>query len=219
MLTRGGRPMPAPSPAIKALLATFAPAFSAPTFAHALVLVYGTILAPGRRTVSAALRAVGLAEERHFTTYHRVLNRAVWSPLVLSRLLLGLLVLTFIAPGLPLLLVIDETLERRRGKKIAYKGRFRDAVRSRGPHVVTSEGIHWLCVMLLVPVPWSRRLWACPFLTVPALAPATSAKLGKRHRPLVHRAAVLVRLVRRWQADRAIVLIGDSGSAAVRRGH
>jgi hypothetical protein len=211
--------MPAPSPAIIALLATFAPAFRAATFAHVLVLLYGTLLAPGRRMVSTALQAVGVAEERHCTTYHRVLNRAVWSPLVLSRLLLGLLVLTFLAPGLPLLLVIDETLERRRGKKIVYKGRFRDAVRSRGPHVVTSEGIHWLCMTLLVPVPWSRRLWACPFLTVPALAPATSAKLGKRHRPLVDRAAVLVRLVRRWQPDRALVLIGDSGYAAVCLGH
>jgi len=124
--------MPTPSPAIVALLTTFAPAFTAPTFAHAQVLVYGTLLAVGRRTVTAALRAVGLAEERHVTTYHRVLNRAVWSPLTLSRLLLGLLVGTFLVPGAPLVGVIDETLERRWGKKIADKGRFRDAVRSRG---------------------------------------------------------------------------------------
>ncbi len=211
--------MPTPSPAIVAILATFAPAFTAPTFAHAQVLVYGTLLAVGRRTVTAALRAVGLADERHFTTYHRVLNRAVWSPLTLSRLLLGLLVGTFLAPGAPLVVVIDETLERRWGKKIAYKGRFRDAVQSRGPHVVTSPGVQWLCVMLLVPVPWSRRPWACPFLTVPALAPATSAKLGKRHRTAVDRASVLLRLVRRWQPAREIILVGDSGFAAVSLGH
>ncbi len=204
--------MPTPSPAIVAILATFAPAFTAPTFAHAQVLVYGTLLAVGRRTVTAALRAVGLAEERHFTTYHRVLNRAVGSPLTLSRLLLGLLVGTFLAPEAPLVVVIDETLERRWGKKIAYKGRFRDAVRSRGAQVVTSPGVQWLCVMLLVPVPWSRRPWACPFLTVPALAPATSAKLGKRHRTAVDRASLLLRLVRRWQPTREITLVGDSGS-------
>ncbi|GAC1402043.1 MAG: hypothetical protein NVSMB65_19290 [Chloroflexota bacterium] len=211
--------MPSPSSAILAILATFAPAFTAPTFAHAQVLVYGTLLAVGRRTVTAALRAVGLVDERHFTTYHRVLNRAVWSPLVLSRLLLGLLVVTLLVPGAPLLVVIDETLERRWGKKIAYKGRFRDAVRSRGPHIVTSPGVQWLCVLLLVPVPWSRRPWACPFLTVPALAPATSAKLGKRHRTAVDRAGLLIRLVRRWQPDREIVLVGDSGFAAVSLGH
>ena len=109
--------MPTPSPAIVAILATFASAFTAPTFAHAQVLVYGTLLAVGRRTVTAALRAVGLAGERHFTTYHRVLNRAVWSPLTLSRLLLGLLVGTFLVPEAPLVVVIDETLSAALGQE------------------------------------------------------------------------------------------------------
>jgi hypothetical protein len=53
---------------------------------------------------------------------------------------------TFLAPNAPLILLIDGTLERRWGKRIAYKGRFHDAVRSTSGHVQTSEGIHWLCV-------------------------------------------------------------------------
>jgi len=211
--------MPAPSPAIVQLLATFARAFTRPTFAHVLVLGYGTILAPGRRTVTAALRAVGLGEERHFTSYHRVLNRAVWSPLSLSRLLLGLLVRTLVPADAPLILLIDGTLERRQGRHIAYKGRFHDAARSRKGQVVTSEGVHWLCVMLAVWLPWSRRAWALPFLSVPTLTPATSATLGKRHRTTVDRADLLVRLVRRWQPDRQMVLVGDSGFAAASLGH
>src|SRR6476659_9478635 len=73
------------------VLTPFAVAFTAPTFRHVQVLVSGTLLASGRRTVAAALRAVGLGEERRFTTYHRVLNRGVWSALVPSRLLLDLL--------------------------------------------------------------------------------------------------------------------------------
>ncbi len=72
--------MPTPCLAIALLLQTFATAFTRPTFDHVLVLVYGTLLAPGRRTVTAALRAVGLGDEQRFTTYHRVLNRAAWSP-------------------------------------------------------------------------------------------------------------------------------------------
>lgn len=72
--------MPTPSPAILHLLEPFAVAFTVPTFADALIVLYGAILTPGRRTVAACLRAVGLESERHFTTYHRVLNRAVWSP-------------------------------------------------------------------------------------------------------------------------------------------
>ncbi len=210
--------MPTPSPEIIQVLQTFAPAFTAATFANASVLLYGTILALGARTVTAALRAVGRAHERHFTTYHRVLNRARWSPLRLSKLLLGLLVLTFLPPGAPLVLLVDETLERRRGRRIAYKGYFRDPVRSTAGKAVTSAGIRWLCLALLVPLPWSSRPWALPFLTVPALAPATSAKLGKRHRTVVERTQLLVRLVRRWQPERELVLVGDGSYAAVSLG-
>jgi hypothetical protein len=201
------------------VLTPFAVAFTAPTFRHALVLVAGTILASGRRTVAAALRAVGLGEERRFTTYHRVLNRGVWSALVLSRPLLDLLVRTFLAPDAPLELVVDGTLERRRGRKVAWKGRFHDATRSQSGHVVTSDGIHWVCVMLLAPVPWSRRRWALPFLAIATFTPATSAKLGKRHRTAPERTEGLVRLIRRWQPHRAIEVVGDSGFAVLRLAH
>src|ERR671917_252321 len=133
------------------LLTPFAVAFTAPTFRHVLVVVSGTLLASGRRTVAAALRAVGLGEERRFTTYHRVLNRGAWSALALSRLLLDLLVRTFLASGAPLELVVDGTLERRRGRKVAWKGRFHDATRSQSGHVVTSDGIRWALPFLAIP--------------------------------------------------------------------
>ena len=71
--------MPTLSPVIVHLLAVFAPAFTRPTVDHALVLLAGTLLASGRRTVAAALRAVGLQHDPYFATYHRVLNRAAWS--------------------------------------------------------------------------------------------------------------------------------------------
>lgn len=201
------------------VLTPFAVAFTAPTFRHVLVLVSGTILASGRRTVAAALRAVGLGDERRFTTYHRVLNRDAWSAPVLSRVLLDLLVRTFLASDAPLELVVDETLERRRGRKLAWKGRFHDAARSQSGHVVTSDGIRWVCVMLLAPVPWCRRRWALPFLAIPTVTPATSAKLGKRHRTAPERTEELVRLIRRWQPHRTIHLVGDSSFAVLRLAH
>jgi DDE superfamily endonuclease len=212
-------PSPRASVPPLSLLTPFAVAFTAPTFRHALVLVSGTILASGRRTVASALRAVGLGDERRVTTYHRVLNRGVWSGLVLSRVLLGLLVRTFLAPDAPLELVVDGTLERRRGRKVAWKGRFHDATRSQSGHVVTSDGIHWVCVMLLAPVPWSRRRWALPFLAIPTFTPAISAKLGKVHRTAPERTEGLVRLIRRWQPHRIIHLVGDSGFAVLRLAH
>src|SRR2546423_388873 len=103
--------MPTPSIEIVHLLATFAPAMSAVTFANLQVVLYGTILATGRRTVTAALRAMGLAHVPRFANYHRVFSRAAWSPMLLSRLLLGLLVRCFVPEGAPLVVVFDETLE------------------------------------------------------------------------------------------------------------
>jgi len=210
--------MPAPAPTIVALLAAFAPAFTARTFAHALLLLYGAILAVGPRTVAAALRAVGHGADPHFTTYHRVLNRARWSSLRLSRRLLALLVRAFLPADAPLVLVVDETRERRRGRRIAWRSWFRDPLRSAVGKPVCRAGIRWLVVALLVPVPWSARPWALPFLTLPVLAPATSAKLGKPHRTTGERTALAIRLVRRWEPGRALVLVGDGGFAATGRG-
>jgi hypothetical protein len=85
--------------------------------------------------------------------------------------------------------------------------------------VVTSDGIHWVCVMLLVPVPWSRRRWALPFLAIPTFTPAISATLGRPHRTAPERTEILVRVIRRWQPHRTIHLVGDSGFAVPRLAH
>lgn len=144
------------------VLALFAPLFSQRVFQHAKVLLAGAVLAPGRRTVSSALHVMGLDQQWRFHRYHRVLSRACWSSREASRILLGLLVETFVPNG-PLVLGIDETLERRRGKKIVAKGIYRDPVRSSHGHFVKSSALRWVCVMLC-----SRRslglveCWPCP---------------------------------------------------------
>jgi hypothetical protein len=198
-----------------ALLSPFSAGMTAPTFNNALVLIYGTILAPGRRTVTAALCALGLAQDTNYSKYHRVLNKARWSPLFMSRVLLGLLIGAFVPEGATLVFLIDETLERRRGKTIGYKGWFRDAVRSSAKHVALSLGIRWCCVCLLVQVPWTKRAWALPFLVVPVLSEKTCQRLGKRHRSGVQWAILLVEKLRNWLPDRKIVLVGDGGYAAI----
>jgi hypothetical protein len=165
------------------LLNPFVPLFSRRLWPHVQVLLAGAILAPGKRTVSAALRVMGLGQTEHFQRYHRVLNRAVWSGREVSGVLLGLLVKTFVADG-PLVIGVDETLERRWGKKIAAKGVYRDPVRSTNERFVKSSGLRWVCLMLLVPVPWARRVWALPFLSVLAPSERYSAKRGKRHKKI-----------------------------------
>src|SRR5260370_207501 len=199
---------------IVALLASFAPLFSRRVWRYVPVLVVGALLAPGRRMVSTAWRALGLGAMRHFQNYHRVLSRAVWSSLGASRILLGLLVTTFAAEG-PLVLGIDETIERRRGRKIAAAGIYRDPVRSSRGHFVKVNGLRWVCLMLLVPLPWGDRGWAVPFLT--ALAPSAryARERGRRHKSLTVWARQLLRQVHRWLPERSLVLVADSTYAAL----
>jgi hypothetical protein len=192
----------------------FAPLFYHRSWRHAEVLLIGAILAPGTRTVASLLRISGLMRERHFVNYHRVLNRAAWSPLLASRLLLRLLIETF-APNGPVVLGLDDTIERRRGKRIAAKGIYRDPVRSSHGHFVKASGLRWLSVMLLVPIPWAERIWALPFLT--ALAPSERYNLehGRRHKKLTEWGRQVVLQARRWLPGRDLVLVADSSFAAL----
>jgi len=201
-------------PPIAAVVMPFAALFSRRVWAHAQVLLAGALLAPARRTVTAALRATGHERTAQFHRYHRVLSHARWSGLAVGRVLLALLVAAF-APDGPLVLGVDETLERRRGKKIAPKGLYRDAVRSSKEYFVKASGLRWVCLMLLVPIPWAGRAWALPVLTALAPSERYDAERGRRHKTLTDWARQLLRVVRRWWPERAIVAVADSGYAAL----
>src|SRR4051794_26824875 len=198
------------------LLTPFAPLFSKRVWSHVPVLLMGAILTPGKRTVSATLQAAGLGRARRFERYHRVLNRAAWSSREASRVLLGLLVRTFLPEGEPLLIGVDETLERRRGARIAAKGIYRDPVRSSHGHFVKASGLRWVCLMLLVPVPWASRTWALPFLSALAPSERYAQERGKHHKKLTDWARQMLLLVRRWWPEREIVAVADSGYACIR---
>src|SRR3954451_7935657 len=197
-----------------ALILTFAPLFRHRTWRHAEVLLIGAILAPGKRTVTSILRITGLSRERHFVNYHRVLSRARWSGREAARLLLGLLVHTFVPTG-PVILGLDDTIERRRGKRIAAKGIYRDPVRSSDAHFVKASGLRWLSLMLLAPIPWAARTWALPFLTALAPSERYCRERGQRHKTLTDWACQMVLQVRRWLPERELVLAADMGFAAL----
>ena len=203
---------------IMVLMQHFTPVFSERTWDWVQVLVVGAILAPGKRTVTSVLRVMGLSEERQFQRYHRVLNRAKWSSLQVSQILLGLLVIAFVPPDWPVIVAADETLERRQGDKIKAKSVFRDAARSSKKHTVTSYGLRWVSMALLVPVPWSRRVWALPFLTVLAPSKKTNQANGKRHKTSIDWIGQMIGQVRRWLPERQIVLVVDGGLAAIKLG-
>jgi len=195
------------------LLRLFAPLFTQPSFFYAKRLLIGAILTPGRRTVSACLRILGLEACRTFQNYHRVLSRAVWDPRKASRILLRLLVSTF-APRGPIVIGVDETLERRWGKKIEARGIYRDPLRSSKRHFVKASGLRWVSLMLLVRVPFAQRVWALPFLTALAPSERYAQSRGRRHKTITDWARQMVTQVHRWLPERAIILVCDSTYAA-----
>ena len=230
---------------IISLLAVFAPLFSERVWSHAQLLLVGAILAPGKRTVTSVLRVMGRSEEKHFTNFHRVLNRARWSTLQGSRILLGLLVAVFVPAGQPIILGADDTVERRRGKQIGPVGCYRDAVRSSQSHVIHCFGLKWVSMQLLVPVPWSDRVWGLPFLTTLCAPPekatttdsgAPSPKKKKKkkkkqaprrtqkkytyrdasgHKTSLDWIRQMIKQVRRWLPQHPLVLIVDGGLASL----
>jgi hypothetical protein len=198
-----------------AVILCFAPLFRERSWRHAEVLLIGAILAPGQRTVTSILRITGLFRERRFTNYHRVLNRAAWGGRAAGRVLLGLLLDTFVPCDGPVVLGLDDTIERRRGKRIRAKGIYRDPVRSSKGHFVKASGLRWLSLMLLVPIPWAGRVWALPFLTALAPSERYCREHGRRHKKLTDWARQLALQAKRWLPDRALILVADSGFAAL----
>jgi DDE superfamily endonuclease len=200
--------------AFSSAIGGFAPVFSRPVWQHVKVLMTGAVLAPGQRTVTAILRIMGRSTAPNFQTYHRILNRAVWSPLTASRLLLRLLVAVVVPRGV-VLFGLDDTIERRRGDRITAKGIYRDPVRSSHAHVVKASGLRWLGCMLLTPIAWANRVWALPCLTVLCPSERFYAQRGRRHHTLRERAWQIIRLVRRWLPGREVVFVADSSFAAL----
>jgi hypothetical protein len=197
-----------------AIILAFAPLFRHRTWRHAEVLLLGAILAPGKRTVTSLLRITGLSRERHFVNYHRVLSRACWSGREAAHLLLGLLIDTFVPAG-PVIFGLDDTIERRRGKRITAKGIYRDPVRSSDAHFVKASGLRWISLMLLAPIPWAARTWALPFLTALAPSKRYCREQGKQPKKLTDWARQMVLQVRRWLPERELVLVTDMGFAAL----
>ena len=167
--------------------------------------------------MTAALRVLGLADDPRFKTFHRLLSRARWSSLQARRVLLSLL-LTACVPSGPLVLGLDDTIGRRTGAKIRVRGIDPDPVRSSHGHFVNASGLRWLGLMLLTPIPWAERVWACPFLTALVPSQRDNEERGHRHRMLTDWARQMLRIVQRWYPGRQLIVVADSAYAVIRWG-
>ena len=195
-------------------LQPFRSQFTAPSWQTALVLVLGAILSPGRRTVAATLRVLGLEADPRFTTFHRLLNRNRWNARRLARCLLHLLIARFVPDG-PIIVGLDDTLERRWGPKIKARGIYRDPVRSSHGHFVKASGLRWLSIMLLPEVGWAGRVWALPILTVLAPSERYATTHHMRHKKLTDRGRQILLLLARWLPEHHLVAVADSSFAAI----
>jgi hypothetical protein len=193
-------------------LAPFRPWFTAPSWTHLLVLVMGAILCPGKRTVTACLRITGRADAANFSLYHQVLNRARWKPRALASRLLSVVVTGFVPDG-PVVIGMDDTIERRWGARIAARGIYRDPVRSSHGHFVKTSGLRWLSFMILSPVPWAKCIKALPVLTLLCPSERYDQKRERRHKVLTDWARQGLLQLCRWLPDRDVVFVGDSSFA------
>lgn len=194
------------------------PCFAAPSWEHVLVLVMGALLAPGKRTVSSCLRMTGRAEAANFASYHQILNRACWSSRAVARRLLGLVVERLV-PGGPIVIGMDDTIERRWGRRISARGIYRDPVRSSHGHFVKASGLRWLSFMVLTPVPWTSLVKALPILTLLAPSERADHKSGRRHKLLTDWARQGALQLCRWLPGRRIIFVGDSSFAVHELAH
>lgn len=208
------RPAAVVPPVLVPWLAVFRPCFTAPLWDRILVLVAGAVLAPGKRTVTQALRVMGLADQPDFGRYHEVLNRARWDSRDLARRLM-LHLLAVLWPSGEVVVAVDDTIERRWGGKIKARGIYRDPVRSSQGQFVKTSGLRWLSLAVVLPVPFAGRRWALPFLTVLAPSARWAEAQGKRHKTLTDRARQAILQTKRWLADRRVVIVADSSFAAL----
>ena len=202
------------TPEIISVLTAFAPLFTRPTWKNMNTLLIGAILCRGARRITSILRVMGLGEVKNFSKYHRVLSRARWDSLAASKILFGLLI-KLLPLGYPIIIAVDETLERRRGKKIKAKGAYRDAVASSQSRVVISFGLKWECMTLIVPLPWCRRPWALPFMIILSPSKKSDEAAGKRHKTSIDWTTQMMRCVSRWLNRGAWILVGDGAYACM----
>ena len=200
--------------AILPVLHPFATLFRSPAWLKAQILLAGAILAPGQRTVAAALRVMGRSGHLDYARYHEVLNRAVWPPRQAARILLMLLLQHLDRGDGPLVFGIDETLERRRGPEHQILGHLpRCGAFQPESHLVKASGLRWVSLMWLGHVPWAGRYWALPFLTVLAPSERYYRQRGRRHKKLTDWARQMILQLRRWLPHRPLVLVGDNSYA------
>ncbi len=200
------------------VLEIFRPLFSSSVWSNVTVLFFGTILARGTRTITAALKSFGLQKEKNFHKYHWVFSGAKWNALAASKLLLTHInrLLPF---DQPMVIIFDETLEPKKKKKIKGLSRYLNSSQSRKNSKSFSFGLKWLIAAVSFQFPWSNRPWALPFLTHLTLPEKvlkssrneSDKKRRTKHKPFTERTMTLMKIITKWiSKGRRLIFVADS---------
>lgn len=189
------------------ILLLVSPAFTQPSFHRFLTLFSGWVRTTGLHAVTESLVVAGVSGTLHHAAFHRFFSRARWSLDEVGRLLL--LKLVALSPG-PLRLVLDDTLCTHKGPKVFGLGVHVDAVRSTRKRRLLTFGHVWVVLAVLVPVPFSGRVWALPVLFRLFRTQADCQKTGGTHLKKTQLARQLVEQVKRWLPDKPVELVADS---------
>ena len=192
------------------LIATFADAFTLPTYRRFVILLLAAILTTGRRTIANLLRTLGPLADGHRTDYQRVLSRAPWSALRVACSLTDFL-LRHIVPDGPVVLIGDDTVDGHPGKHVYGKARHRDPVRSTHSHTAWRYGHKWVVLTVLVHFPFAARPWALPVLVDLYRSPEDDRRRKRPHRTPAQLMCRLLRLILLRFPSRRFVFVGDSG--------
>jgi hypothetical protein len=195
---------------VRSLVQPMADAFTRPTFKRFFTLMAAAILGTGRRTVSNLLRTAGGPATGHPSSYHSVFSRRRWSTWVLARALAGILTRRF-APGEPIPLAGDDTVDEHRGATVYGKGRHRDPVRSTHSYTAWRWGHKWVVLAVLVKFPFASRPWALPVLVALYRTPEWDREHGRRHKTPCELMRQLLAVLIHWSPGRRFVFAGDGG--------
>jgi hypothetical protein len=199
--------------AAQPILAAFSVAFTDATFQRVLLLILAALLTRGRHTITALLRTLGPLAQGHFSDFHRVLSRAAWRPLRLSRIL-ATLVLALVPEDQPLVVPVDDTNPQHKGKRVYGKGKHHDACRSTHSHTVWVWGHKWVVLAINVKFPFASRPWALPVLCALYRPEELNKAEGRRHKTPIDLARQLLAVLIHWFPRRRFILVGDGGYAS-----
>jgi hypothetical protein len=195
------------------LLSAFSVAFTRPTFQRVVVLFLGAVLAVRQRTVTNLLQTLGPLAKGHWSSFHRVLCRRVWSCQTLGRVLAAM-ILELLPPKQQVVCLVDDTASQHKGRRVYGKARHRDAVRSSHSHTVWLFGHRWVVLAINVRFPFASRPWALPVLCALYRSRELNRTEARRHKTPVHLARQLMAMLIHWFPERTFILVGDGEYAA-----